>query len=85
MNLKAPKNDEFSARAGNLSEFNNYQSLSFGGARGRLSAVYDTIYSKWLPESGQPLRNYHCFEIYINNPDKTPPEKLKTEIYIPVE
>lgn len=45
----------------------------------------DTIYAKWLPESGQKLRDYHCFEKYLNNPGKTPPEKLKTEIYVPIE
>jgi len=48
--------------------------------RAYLGAVYDTIYGKWLPESGERLRNYHCFEKYISNP-----EKLKTEIYVPIE
>ncbi|GHS99439.1 hypothetical protein FACS189421_09890 [Bacteroidia bacterium] len=44
-----------------------------------------TIYAKWLPESDEKLRNYHCFEKYLNNPDNTAPENLKTEIYVPIE
>jgi AraC family transcriptional regulator len=55
------------------------------GSYEHLNAVYDTIYAKWLPESGEKLRNYHCFEKYINNPENTVPEKLKTEIYVPIE
>jgi AraC family transcriptional regulator len=31
------------------------------------------------------LRNAACFEKYLNNPENTAPEKLKTEIYVPVE
>jgi AraC family transcriptional regulator len=50
-----------------------------------LSAVYDAIYSRWLPESGCALKDIPWFEKYINNPNNTSPEKLKTEIYIPVE
>ncbi len=46
---------------------------------------FDTIYSKLLPENNLGLRDYHCFEKYLNHPGKTIPEKLKTEIYIPVE
>ncbi|MDR0811589.1 MAG: AraC family transcriptional regulator [Paludibacter sp.] len=57
----------------------------YQGAYSVLSAVYDAIYSRWLPESGLTLRDCPPFEKYINSPDRVPPEKLKTEIYIPVE
>ncbi len=57
----------------------------YQGAYENLGAVYDTIYAKLLPENGLQLRDYHCFEKYLNHPDKTTPEKLKTEIYVPVE
>ena len=66
-------------------EGGKYAMFLYTGSYEHLGAVYDTIYGKWLSESGQRLRNYHCFEKYINNPDKTPPEKLKTEIYVPIE
>jgi AraC family transcriptional regulator len=45
---------------------------------------YDYIYGVWLPQSGAELRDAPCFEKYLNSPDKTKPENLKTEIYIPV-
>jgi AraC family transcriptional regulator len=35
-------------------------------------------------DCGCILRDAPCFEKYINQPGKTPPEKLKTEIYVPI-
>lgn len=55
------------------------------GTYDNLDSVYDVIYSKMLPENNLKLRDYHCFEKYLNHPDKVKPEKLKTEIYIPIE
>lgn len=57
----------------------------YQGAYHNLDAVYDTIYAQLLPENNLKLRDHHCFEKYLNHPDKTEPEKLKTEIYVPVE
>lgn len=57
----------------------------YKGSYEHLDAVYDTIYARLLPENNLRLRNEHGFEKYLNHPDKTKPEKLKTEIYIPVE
>lgn len=62
-----------------------YAVFLYQGPYSNLGAVYDYIFSKWLPESEQKLRTTSCFEKYMNNPGKTVPEKLKTEIYIPVE
>jgi AraC family transcriptional regulator len=45
---------------------------------------YDYIYSVWLPESGEELRDDPCFELYLNSPDETSPEDLRTEIYLPI-
>jgi AraC family transcriptional regulator len=66
-------------------EGGKYAMFLYTGSYEHLGAVYDTIYSKWLPESGEKLRNYHCFEKYVSNPDNTAPEKSKTEIYVPIE
>ncbi|MBN2635861.1 MAG: AraC family transcriptional regulator [Prolixibacteraceae bacterium] len=55
------------------------------GAYEKLNNSYDYIYGKWLPESGEDLRNTIGFEKYLNSPDDTKPEKLKTEIYIPIQ
>lgn len=46
--------------------------------------TYNYIYGKLLPENNFSLRNEPCYEVYLNSPDKTKPEKLKTDICVPV-
>jgi len=59
--------------------------FTYVGPYRNLYTVFDTIYRKWLPESGYQLRMEQGFEKYLNNPDKTDESKLKTEIYLPIE
>jgi len=59
--------------------------FTYTGPYSDLYTVFNTIYGKWLPESGYKLRIEQGFEKYLNNPDNTPTDKLKTEIYIPIE
>ncbi|GHV52387.1 AraC family transcriptional regulator [Bacteroidia bacterium] len=66
-------------------EGGKYAIFLYTGSYERLNEVYDAIFAQWLPESGEKLRNYDCFEKYCNDPACTPPEKLETEIYVPVE
>ena len=61
-----------------------YAVFSYQGSYSNLGVVYDTIFAKWLPSSGCELRNIPVLEKYCNDPSKTEPEKLKTEIYIPI-
>jgi AraC family transcriptional regulator len=49
------------------------------------SQTYDQIYLEWLPESGYELRDAPPLEFYLNDPDRTKPENLKTDIYVPVK
>jgi len=62
-----------------------YAAFLYQGSYEHLGSVYDTIYGKWLPESGYKLRDVPAFEKYVNNPSDTLEEKLKTEIYVPIE
>lgn len=62
-----------------------YAVFLYQGPYSYLNAVYDRIYSQWLPTSGYKLGTSDCFEKYLNHPDRTAPEKLKTEIYIPIQ
>lgn len=62
-----------------------YAVFLYQGPYENLGAVYNTIFAKWLPESNCKLRNVPVFEKYLNNPDMTSPDKLKTEIYVPIE
>lgn len=59
--------------------------FTYIGPYENLETVFNTIYGKYLPESGYELRVEHGFEKYVNNPNRTAPEKLKTEIYLPIK
>lgn len=62
-----------------------YAVFSYQGPYTDLGNVYNSIYAKWLPESGYELRNVPMHEKYLNDPLKTDPMKLKTEIYLPIQ
>lgn len=71
-----------------------YQTLPAGrwakfehvGPYDTLWATWGAIYRDWLPASGESLRNEAlCFEDYVDNPNEVEPEKLRTEIYIPLK
>jgi AraC family transcriptional regulator len=62
-----------------------YAVFSYQGPYDKLGMVYDTIFSEWLPSSGSELRNLPLYEKYCNDPARTKPEKLKTEIYVPIQ
>ena len=50
-----------------------------------LNQTYQAIYKDWLPSSGIKLRDCACFELYLDDPQRTKPENLKTEICVPIE
>jgi AraC family transcriptional regulator len=39
---------------------------------------------QWLPGSGERLGDGVTYEIYVNNPSEVPPEKLHTDLYLPL-
>lgn len=45
---------------------------------------WNRTYRDWLPASGFEPRDHAPFEIYLSNPKQTPPEELRTEIWIPI-
>jgi AraC family transcriptional regulator len=54
------------------------------GSYDELGNVYNEIYHNWIPENKIELRDVPNFEIYVNNPNRTKPENLKTDIYVPI-
>ncbi|MDP4185667.1 MAG: GyrI-like domain-containing protein [Bacteroidota bacterium] len=50
-----------------------------------LADAYDYIFGKWVSENGIELGERPPFEKYLNSPDDTKPEKLETEIYVPIK
>ena len=69
------------------------------GPYNEVQTVYDAIFGEWVPanctcgddcecppgECRCALRDEPVFEKYVNDPGRVAPEKLKTEIYIPIK
>lgn len=62
-----------------------YAIFRYQGPYSNLGHVYNYIYRNWLPASNYKLRDAPSFDKYLNNPEKTKPEKLKTHIYLPIK
>ena len=60
-----------------------YAMFAYQGPYENLAAVYDEA-MRWLVNSEYELRDEPMFEKYLNNSQRTPAEKLKTEVYIPI-
>lgn len=55
---------------------------------GPYSGLYDlwtAIYRHWVPATGQRLRDAPGFDLYLDDPRCTPPERLRTALYLPVQ
>lgn len=50
----------------------------------KLSETYIQLCGKWLPQSGRELKNAPSVEIYLTNPQRTKPQKMKVEIQLPL-
>ena len=59
--------------------------FTYIGEYNKVGGAYDKIYGELLAQNGWEVRSNYCFEKYVSNPQKVAPEKLKTEIYIPIE
>ena len=62
-----------------------YARLLHKGPYENLRESYDALYGRWLPASGREPADKPPFEKYLNDATKTKPEKLKTEIYLPLK
>lgn len=54
------------------------------GPYAELHRCWDRVYRGWLPASGEALRDVPPMELSLNDPGDTPPEKLHTELWIPL-
>lgn len=66
-------------------EGGRYAMFTYIGEYSKIGAAYDKIYGELLAKNECITRSDYCFEKYISNPNRVIPEKLKTEIYIPIE
>ena len=60
-----------------------YAVFFYQGSYENLSQVYDTAV-RWVIDHQYTLREEPFFEKYLNDARRTPKEKLKTEMYIPI-
>lgn len=61
-----------------------YARTTHSGPYHTLGKTYMEFLGQWLPRSGRELRDAPCFEVYVNDPQSTPPEELLTDIYAPL-
>lgn len=51
----------------------------------KLAETYGRLSGEWAPRSGRLVGSDPCLEVYLNDPHTTPPDQLRTEIYVPLE
>lgn len=61
-----------------------YARVRLVGAFDGLEALTDALLARWLPESGESLRDAPLFHEYLDDPDETPEAVLRTDIYLPL-
>jgi AraC family transcriptional regulator len=62
-----------------------YATTTHIGPYEALGDVWARFMGEWLPRSGERIKDGVSFEIYRNTPGEVPKEKLRTELYIPLE
>jgi len=62
-----------------------YAMTTHHGPYDRLNETYAELCGQWIPHRERTIRAAPCFEIYLNDPESTPPEELLTDIHIPLE
>lgn len=63
----------------------SYAVTTHHGPYDRLGETYAALMGQWLPAHNREPTDAPCFEVYLNNPQQTPPEDLRTEVYVPLE
>ncbi len=69
----------FNTRAGRYAVFH------YKGPYENAGKVYDWIFGSWLPQSGEEADDHPSVDIYLNTPDRTAVEDLRTDICIPLK
>jgi AraC family transcriptional regulator len=50
-----------------------------------LSATYHALCGQWIPTRGREMRHIPSQEVYLNTPDRTPPQDLRTLVLVALE
>jgi len=60
-----------------------YARMTHVGPYSGLGDAWTRLMGQWLPKSGYRVGDSPAYEVYRNGPDDVPPEKLRTDIYLP--
>ena len=61
-----------------------YAVMTYTGPYAGLPLAYDYLYGTWLPASGREVGVQPVIEHYLNSPGDTAPDKLVTEVCLPL-
>lgn len=61
-----------------------YAVYTHRGPYDSLGEAYKRLFESWLPQSGEEVDDRPCMEIYRNNPSDTAPDKLLTDVCLPL-
>ncbi|HEX4683358.1 MAG TPA: AraC family transcriptional regulator [Gemmatimonadaceae bacterium] len=61
-----------------------YACTVYTGPYERLGDVWQRFMGEWIPANGLRIVDGESYELYLNDPSRTPKEELKTEICVPV-
>lgn len=62
-----------------------YAVATHHGPYDKLSGTYAELCGQWIPAHERTIRAEPSLEIYLNDPESTPPEELLTDIHMPIE
>ena len=54
------------------------------GSYGEIAPAFQRLFREWFPQSGRKSSGDPCLEIYRSDHDKTPPDKLITDLCVPL-
>jgi AraC family transcriptional regulator len=63
----------------------NYAVFTHVGPYTGLSDLWTAIYRHWVPTTGYRLRDAPGFDLYLDDPRSTLPDRLRTELHLPIQ
>ena len=61
-----------------------YARTTHVGPYDQLGDAWAQLMGQWLPASGHKIGDGHTYEKYLDTPMDTPPDQLRTELYLPL-
>lgn len=62
----------------------DYATALHQGPYENLAQTYAQLCGEWIPAQGREIAGAPSVEVYLNDPNTTPPEQLRTEVHVPL-